>query len=385
MPLATVDEAHASLQVISREIATELNEARVALEAFAERPDDRGALHRFAAHIHLARGALRLAEVYGGALLAEEMEFVARYVDAHSGEGRADSDGLDALMRAMEQLPSYVERVATGARDLPLVLLPLLNDLRAVRGGALLSEGTLAAAEPAFGRAAAAVVAVRRRPRGGGTRQAVASALPDRLARLDPWRTGGRKPAPPGRDRHAVRAGGVDATAVPAVVGRRCAARSVAGRRRRAQRVGQARARARRSRAEAPAGRRAALCRYAAGRSAQQPAVLRRAEHGGRRARRRGAPVVRPARHGGRRRCRRDRRGRSAVGTERAVDAHRRRRHPRGPDTRQGCPRHLRPQGRHARGRPAAAARDAAQDQRHARRARARERCARASKANSIR
>ncbi len=143
MPLATVDEAHASLQVISREIASELNEARVALEAFAERPDDRGALHRFAAHIHLARGALRLAEVYGGALLAEEMEFVARYVDAHSGEGRADSDGLDALMRAMEQLPSYVERVATGARDLPLVLLPLLNDLRAVRGGALLSEGTL--------------------------------------------------------------------------------------------------------------------------------------------------------------------------------------------------------------------------------------------------
>ena len=143
MPLATVDEAHASLQVISREITGELNEARVALEAFAERPDDRGALHRFAAHIHLARGALRLAEVYGGALLAEEMEYVALYVDSHSGEGRADSDGLDALMRAMEQLPAYVERVATGARDLPLVLLPLLNDLRAVRGGALLSEGTL--------------------------------------------------------------------------------------------------------------------------------------------------------------------------------------------------------------------------------------------------
>jgi chemosensory pili system protein ChpA (sensor histidine kinase/response regulator) len=46
-------------------------------------------------------------------------------------------------MRAMEQLPSYVERVASGGRDVPLALLPLLNDLRAVRGGALLSEGTL--------------------------------------------------------------------------------------------------------------------------------------------------------------------------------------------------------------------------------------------------
>ncbi len=143
LPIATVDEAHASLLVISHEVAVELNEARAGLEAFAERPEDRGALHRFAAHIHLARGALRLAEVYGGALLAEEMEAVARYVDVHSGDGRVDADGLDALMRAMEQLPAYVERVATGARDIPLGLLPLLNDLRAVRGSPLLSEGTL--------------------------------------------------------------------------------------------------------------------------------------------------------------------------------------------------------------------------------------------------
>src|SRR5688572_32087290 len=43
----------------------------------------------------------------------------------------------------MVQLPSYVERVLAGGRDLALVLLPLLNDLRAVRGSALLSEGTL--------------------------------------------------------------------------------------------------------------------------------------------------------------------------------------------------------------------------------------------------
>jgi chemosensory pili system protein ChpA (sensor histidine kinase/response regulator) len=137
------DESHASLQLVSREVASELNEARVALEAFADSPAERGALQRFSAHIHLARGALRLAEVYGGALLSEEMEQVARYVDTHTGAGQVDADGLDALMRAMEQLPSYVDRVASGGRDVPLALLPLLNDLRAVRGGALLSEGTL--------------------------------------------------------------------------------------------------------------------------------------------------------------------------------------------------------------------------------------------------
>ena len=71
------------------------------------------------------------------------MEQVAQYVDRHSTTGEPDADGLDALMRAIEQLPAYVERVASGGRDVPLALLPLLNDLRAVRGGALLSEGTL--------------------------------------------------------------------------------------------------------------------------------------------------------------------------------------------------------------------------------------------------
>jgi len=143
MLFAAPDETHASLQLVVREIATELNEARSALEVFAENTGDRGALHRFAAHVHLARGALRLAEVYGGALLGEEMEHVARYVDDHSRDGKVDLDALDALMRAMEQLPAYVDRVASGGRDVPLALLPLLNDLRAVRGSALLSEGTL--------------------------------------------------------------------------------------------------------------------------------------------------------------------------------------------------------------------------------------------------
>ena len=143
MPLPPAEETNASLQLVAREIAAELNEARLALEAYAERPEERGLLDRFAGHLHLGRGALRVAEVYGGSLLAEEMEHVAQYVAQHAGHGSTDADGLDALMRAIEQLPAYLDRVASGGRDVPLALLPLLNDLRAVRGGALLSEGTL--------------------------------------------------------------------------------------------------------------------------------------------------------------------------------------------------------------------------------------------------
>jgi chemosensory pili system protein ChpA (sensor histidine kinase/response regulator) len=141
--VATHDESHASLQLVSAEIAAELQEAHAALEAFLERPEDRAPLQRFVTHVHLAQGALRLVEVYGGALLAEEMEQVASYLESQAGSGQPPSDDLDALLRAMEQLPAYVDRVASGGRDVPLALLPLLNDLRAVRGGALLSEGTL--------------------------------------------------------------------------------------------------------------------------------------------------------------------------------------------------------------------------------------------------
>src|SRR6185503_7883230 len=72
----------------------------------------------------------------------EEMEQVTLYLLTPASQ-KNQAETLDALMRAMVQLPSYVERVLAGGRDLALVLLPLLNDLRAVRGSPLLSEGTL--------------------------------------------------------------------------------------------------------------------------------------------------------------------------------------------------------------------------------------------------
>jgi chemosensory pili system protein ChpA (sensor histidine kinase/response regulator) len=142
------DISSQTLHVVAKELATTLGEARVALEAYAERIDQREMLEKCAEQLHLAHGVLRLVEVYGAALLAEEMEQVTRYLlDSGVDEKRADdkrqTDGLDALMRAMVQLPTYLERVLSGGRDLALVLLPLLNDLRSVRGSPLLSEGTL--------------------------------------------------------------------------------------------------------------------------------------------------------------------------------------------------------------------------------------------------
>ncbi|HLQ13797.1 MAG TPA: Hpt domain-containing protein [Steroidobacteraceae bacterium] len=132
-----------TMQTAAREIGVALGDARTALETHVEQPDNQALLQRCSFELHQVQGALRVLEIYGAALLAEEMEQVARYLLAAPSERKNRSESLDALMRAMVQLPGYLERVLAGGRDLALVLLPLLNDLRAVRGCALLSEGTL--------------------------------------------------------------------------------------------------------------------------------------------------------------------------------------------------------------------------------------------------
>jgi len=137
------DISSQTLHIVAKELAATLNDARASLEAYAERPDQRALLEKCADQLHSAHGVLRLVEVYGAALLAEEMEHVTRYLLSSGNDQKRQIDGLDALMRAMVQLPTYLERVLSGGRDLALVLLPLLNDLRSVRGSPLLSEGTL--------------------------------------------------------------------------------------------------------------------------------------------------------------------------------------------------------------------------------------------------
>ena len=135
--------ASQTLDLVGRELNGTLAEARTALETYVEQPDNVSLLERCKQELHQVHGVLRVLEIYGAALLAEEMEHVAGYLLATATERKGQAESLDALLRAMVQLPGYLERVLAGGRDLALVLLPLLNDLRAVRGSALLSEGTL--------------------------------------------------------------------------------------------------------------------------------------------------------------------------------------------------------------------------------------------------
>ena len=128
---------------VNEQMGPTLQEARQALEEYVERPENTTALSRCAERMHQVHGALQVVEVHGAALLAEEMELVSQALVDHAGDDVRRGEALDALTRSMVQLPAYMDRVLSGGKDIPLVLLPLLNDLRAVRGHALLSENTL--------------------------------------------------------------------------------------------------------------------------------------------------------------------------------------------------------------------------------------------------
>ena len=139
---SAVEAAANALAVVSQELMETIRNAHLALEDCVEGRGGSAALTRCGQLLHQVGGALKITETYGAALLTEEMESVCTYLATlRAGKGR--EDGLDALTRAMVQLPIYIERLLGGGRDIALVLLPLLNDLRAARGQPLLSEGTL--------------------------------------------------------------------------------------------------------------------------------------------------------------------------------------------------------------------------------------------------
>ncbi len=139
---SSVDVAANALAVVSDELMETIRNAHLALEDCVDGRGGTAALVRTAQLLHQIGGALKITETYGAALLTEEMEAVCAYLATlRAGKGR--EDGLDAVTRAMVQLPIYIERLLGGGRDIALVLLPMLNDLRAARGQPLLSEGTL--------------------------------------------------------------------------------------------------------------------------------------------------------------------------------------------------------------------------------------------------
>jgi len=131
----------AALDWLIHEIGETLKEARQALEAYVENPKDAVRIRFCLTHIHQVHGSLQMVEFFGAAMLAEEMEKLTQAMIQGSIANPAEAQ--EVLMRAILQFPVYLDQVKATRKDNPLIVLPLLNDLRAVRGESLLTDTKL--------------------------------------------------------------------------------------------------------------------------------------------------------------------------------------------------------------------------------------------------
>lgn len=130
-----------TLQWVKPELDETLALAREALESYVDNPGNRDAMRSCADSLHQVHGTLRMVELYGAAMVTEEMETLAISLLEDHVANREEA--YAALMRGLMQLPDYLERLSGGHRDVPVVLLPLLNDLRSSRGQQALHESAL--------------------------------------------------------------------------------------------------------------------------------------------------------------------------------------------------------------------------------------------------
>ncbi|GAB6404735.1 Hpt domain-containing protein [Pseudomonas sp. MHK4] len=132
---------YVALEWVKGEIAETLKQAHHAIETQLDDPQATHALSECLACIHQVHGSLQMVEFYGAALLAEEMEQLVTALQHNRVHHR--DEALHLMLQALGQLPIYLDRVQGARRDLPLVVLPLINDLRSARGESLLSETSL--------------------------------------------------------------------------------------------------------------------------------------------------------------------------------------------------------------------------------------------------
>ncbi|RKZ37917.1 MAG: hypothetical protein DRQ37_00695, partial [Gammaproteobacteria bacterium] len=131
----------ANLDWVHDEIAASLKQARIDLEQFAEGIESRESIEGCASALHGVHGVLEMLELYGVSLLTEEMDALTQGLLDERVERREEA--CELLMRAIVQLPEYLDYLRAGNRDNPALLLSLLNDLRSIRGQPLLSQHAL--------------------------------------------------------------------------------------------------------------------------------------------------------------------------------------------------------------------------------------------------
>jgi chemosensory pili system protein ChpA (sensor histidine kinase/response regulator) len=132
---------YTALNWVRHELNEKLKQARQCLEEFADTPVNTQFLQECMTSLHQARGPLQMVDLRGADRLAAEMEVAINALVEEQIEPTGTT--LDVLMQAFIQLPDYLSRLGHGRREAPIVLLPLINRVRALCGEEPLPESVV--------------------------------------------------------------------------------------------------------------------------------------------------------------------------------------------------------------------------------------------------
>ena len=176
---------HASLGWVKPELDKTLHQVRLEIDTFAQEPTNKDPIRRCAEYFHQVQGTLRMLELYAAAMVGEELELLAKGLAEETVKEIDESSAI--LMRGTVLLPDYLERIQNGHRDIPIVLLPFLNEIRAARKQAGLQESAMAALNPAAMNASAEEIEHARASLSGHNRElldTVAAVVKEELMRI---------------------------------------------------------------------------------------------------------------------------------------------------------------------------------------------------------
>jgi chemosensory pili system protein ChpA (sensor histidine kinase/response regulator) len=125
---------------VKKSIDDNLSDIETDLKLYIEEDDD-ALLAAVKERLGVIQGVLTMIEQYGAAMLTDEMVSLADFIIDNKQE--KGEQALEVMLRAVLQLPDYLEHIQSGHRDIPIAILPLLNDIRAVRNQDLFSEKLL--------------------------------------------------------------------------------------------------------------------------------------------------------------------------------------------------------------------------------------------------
>jgi chemosensory pili system protein ChpA (sensor histidine kinase/response regulator) len=131
-------QIHNGLHWVRAELDQNLNRARTLIEGYAEHPKDPLPLQQAYVELHQVRGTASMIQCYGVAAAAEEMKQAVQ--ELMHGKLAEPEVAYSVLLGASAQLSDYIEAIDGGMDDCALVLQPMVNELRLVRGKSVLTE-----------------------------------------------------------------------------------------------------------------------------------------------------------------------------------------------------------------------------------------------------